>query len=168
MKILDVMRHAKTEAWTYGCDDHARRLTGRGRKDARLVGALIVGSGQLPQDAVVSSATRTRQTFGELRTQGIAAPMRASESLYGASANGALSLIQDLDDGVDHAMVVGHEPTMGEIIRLFVGASGSNIHIPTAAVARVSFAAKTWESLYWGTGELEWFMRPKGLRPPAQ
>ena len=164
MKILDVMRHAKTEPWSARCDDHERQLTQRGLRDASLIGNFLVGSGRMPQVAIVSSAKRTRQTFQRLSECGLATSAEVADSLYGATANGALSLIQGVDNAVDHAMVVGHEPTMGDIIGLFISAPRAHLEMPTGVLCRLSFDVDVWESVYRGGAALEWLIRPSVLR----
>ena len=61
---LIVMRHAKAEP--FAATDHGRRLTDRGRAGARDAGAFLRDAGPVPDYALVSSSTRTRETWDDL------------------------------------------------------------------------------------------------------
>ncbi|MEM1151217.1 MAG: histidine phosphatase family protein [Pseudomonadota bacterium] len=63
MKRLILMRHAKTEAWYEGTDDHGRALIERGIRDAAIMGEHLVSLGWRPNEAVVSTARRARETW---------------------------------------------------------------------------------------------------------
>ena len=63
MKRLIVMRHAKTEDWAEGIDDHGRALTERGRLDAANVGREIIAKDWTPDFVAVSSARRAKETW---------------------------------------------------------------------------------------------------------
>src|SRR4051812_50149249 len=57
---LVLVRHAKTEQ---GEPDPSRRLTNRGRRDARAIGQWLAKNGVVPDLVVVSPAARARQTW---------------------------------------------------------------------------------------------------------
>ena len=59
-----MVRHAKAEP--FGASDHERRLTDRGRAAAREAGEHLRLAGLEPDVVLVSSATRTRETWAEL------------------------------------------------------------------------------------------------------
>lgn len=63
MKRLILMRHAKTEAWHEGIDDHGRALVERGIQDAAMMGEHMVSLGWRPDHALVSTARRARETW---------------------------------------------------------------------------------------------------------
>ena len=58
------MRHARAEP--FGDEDHLRPLTDRGQRAAAEAGAWLAGQGILPTHAMVSSATRAKDTCESL------------------------------------------------------------------------------------------------------
>ena len=133
MPTLVLMRHGEAG---FAARDRARPLTPRGREEAasqaraiaRVVGGIDV--------AIVSEATRTRQTLAALRSAGLAvARVWEEASLYARGGEGLLETLRDLDrcgiEGAvresadaeagfeaDAVLVVGHEPTMSTLAGL--------------------------------------------------
>ena len=133
MPTLVLMRHGEAG---FAAGDRARPLTLRGREEAasqaraiaRVVGGIDV--------AIVSEATRTRQTLVALRSAGLAvARVWEEASLYSRGGEGLLETLRGLDRyGIEGAvresadaeggvkaeavLVVGHEPTMSTLAGL--------------------------------------------------
>ena len=61
MRRLFLIRHAKAEP-SVGRDDYERRLTDRGRADARRVAAALAARKMLPDLLVHSGAARAKET----------------------------------------------------------------------------------------------------------
>ena len=106
MKTLVLMRHAKTENHNVG-GDKARELTDQGRAAAAAAGSQLAGLGL--QYALVSSSTRTRQTFEAL---GLDIPAEFQDALYEGGTATVLQRISEIDDEVTGLLVVGHAPTI--------------------------------------------------------
>lgn len=106
MKRLVLMRHAKTEG--HNADgDRARELLPRGREDAAAVGNQLADLGL--QQALVSTATRTRQTFEAL---GLAIPAEFHEVLYTEGPDTMLQRISETEEDVTGLLVIAHEPAI--------------------------------------------------------
>lgn len=104
MRRLVLMRHAKTEGSNPG-GDHARELLPRGVQDAQEAGLKLRTLGL--QYALVSTATRTRQTFAAL---GMDIPAEFLDSLYFDGTESMLRHISETDPAVTGLLVVGHAP----------------------------------------------------------
>src|SRR3954468_11290847 len=115
MRRLLLLRHSKAAPHA-GSDDHGRALTEGGRQDARGVGELIASSGLIPAIVIYSSATRTRET-AKLASSRWPKPPRLVEEgqLYNASRATILALARALPDEAASAMIVGHNPGIGEL-----------------------------------------------------
>ncbi|MBL8487834.1 MAG: histidine phosphatase family protein [Rhodocyclaceae bacterium] len=105
-------RHAEAEEPTAGMADLDRRLTAKGRRQARQVGAWL--KLRLPEDCRVlaSPARRTCETVAALGRPfeiepGIAPTATAGDVLAAAARNG----------GARAVLLVGHQPCLGEAIR---------------------------------------------------
>ena len=125
-RLLWLLRHAKTVPDPPpGGTDHERPLAPRGRRDAdalaRRLGPggdrLGLPAGTLPQLVLCSSATRTAQTAERVLAEvDQAPPVTHLRSLYAATPEGVLDELRMVDDEVGAAMVVGHNPTMHDLV----------------------------------------------------
>ena len=147
-----MLRHAKAEQG--GATDFERRLAERGRRDAAEVGRWLAARGVQPQQALVSAAVRTQQTW-EAVAEGAGWDLEADldESLYAAGTEAALDLLREVDPGVTSVMVVGHNPTMASIAAVLDDGEGDEdsgnqlaMDYPTSAVTVFSYDGR-WEDL---------------------
>ncbi len=140
MRTLILLRHAKAVRAHEAPSDEARALTGRGKREAALAGAAIEDAGMKPTLALVSSATRTRET-AEYGLQNFALETRIEEALYHAAAESIWDAFGASD--ADCVVVVGHNPGIGELTARLIHQAhdGSKLarefsgHFPTAAFA---------------------------------
>lgn len=109
MKRLILMRHAKTEPWLEGIDDFGRALTPQGRSDARRMAEELVALGWAPEQILVSSARRARETCAEVASVITGEKVRPMESLYLTGVRGLNEAVAQ-NDQVGALMVIGHNP----------------------------------------------------------
>lgn len=107
---LILLRHAKSD-WPDGVADHDRPLTDRGRRDAPRSGAWLVEHGRVPDRALVSTAQRTRETYGLAAEAFPADPeLVFTDEIYAASAGQILEVVRRTPEGVGTLIVVAHNP----------------------------------------------------------
>lgn len=136
-----VMRHAKAEQGA--ASDVDRELTPRGRADAGAAGAWLADRGPRPDLALVSAATRTRQTWAEVSSAaGWDLAATFDEGLYAAGPESALDLVRGVPADSRCVLVVGHNPTMGQLAQMLDDGEGDPeagnemaLGFPTCAVA---------------------------------
>jgi phosphohistidine phosphatase len=123
---LILWRHAEA---VDGTPDHARELTAKGIKQAGKVAAFL--HQHLPDDhrILVSPAIRTQQTVAVLTNHFTLAPTIAP----GASAHAVLQAARWPDAG-GTVLVVGHQPTLGEVAAQLLGCEGSALSIKKGAL----------------------------------
>src|SRR5271155_2479679 len=93
MRRLMLLRHAKTERAQPGERDRDRKLTKRGRSDAALVGTYMARHGLVPDLALVSPATRARETWALLSGSFAKTPAAANEErIYNADPQKLMAL----------------------------------------------------------------------------
>lgn len=109
MRRLILMRHAKTEATNAG-GDRARRLTPRGVREAQEAGVALAALGV--DHALVSTATRTRETFA---ATGLQVPVEYQDVLYTSGTETMLSRIGETEGDVWCLLVIGHNPTIASL-----------------------------------------------------
>lgn len=109
---LIVVRHGKAEA--HGTTDHDRELVDRGREDAARLGRWLAEHDWLPDVAVVSSATRTRQTWSALAAAaGSSVQPTIEDGVYNAGPDAVLDVLRALpEQGTATALLLGHNPTV--------------------------------------------------------
>jgi phosphohistidine phosphatase len=168
VKYLWLLRHAKaTPHGRRGGNDYDRPLTTRGRRDALSLGhRLAAGVGvfgldgvALPQLALTSSAARTSETAA-LVAEGMEGqlPIDGYRSLYQAGTETIEQYVQEIDDDVISAMVVGHNPTIYRLAWELLGADGGSDGrqqlkehgFPTCTVAVMVLPIASWSEV---TGE---------------
>ena len=169
MRRLLILRHAKAAPPSRD-DDFARQLTERGRADAYKVGQWMVDAGLVPDRAIYSGAARTKATY-----EIVAAAMpRAVEgvevnALYDATWPLILGLLRELPTGSRAALVVGHNPGVGDIANALAGEGGEFERLrmagkfPTGALAILAFDRPEWATLSPRSGRLERFVAPGEL-----
>jgi phosphohistidine phosphatase len=112
-----VVRHGKAEQ--YGEDDHRRRLTERGRREARDAGRWLAESGYVPTHAIVSSAARTRQTWDCVSTgSGSPASAVVSDDAYVGDVDSVLEILREAPRDATVLAIVGHNPTVSSLVHL--------------------------------------------------
>lgn len=149
-KRLIVLRHAQAEPLTDG-SDHERSLTPEGRDQARAAGAALASDGVVPDHVACSTALRARQTF-ELAAQALPHSPSADyeRDLYGADVSTALELTTRTDPAVETLLVVGHNPTMAQLVAAFMPDEPLD-SFPTAGLAVIDLEVE-WLYAAPGTG----------------
>jgi phosphohistidine phosphatase len=146
VKTLFLVRHAKANPPESGLPDHERTLNERGRRDAPEMGRRLKARGVTPDLVITSTAARARTTAHLLASELAVPPERIREDarLYASSAGKLLYLIQELEDGSDVVMLVGHNPEMSELAQHF---SRDIRDLPTAAVVRFDLDVDSWSAV---------------------
>jgi phosphohistidine phosphatase len=170
MRQLLLLRHAKSSWDDPALDDFDRPLAPRGCDAAPRMGRELARRGWLPELALVSPAARTRATW-ELVAAELPGPASANfpDTLYDASADSILSVVQRTPEAVKTLLVLGHNPGLENLAR---GLASENSEakslqrlrekFPTAALTRFEFDG-TWAELRPDGARLTDCLRPKDL-----
>ena len=176
MKTLTLLRHAKSGYDDPLLRDFDRPLNERGRNAAIRIGQWLreaQDKGDMPEfDHVASSpAVRCRQTI-----EGVEAGMRArlapiyETRIYLASSATLVELVAGFADHHKHAMLVGHNPGLEDLLLELVPHGGhlraeAEIKFPTATIARLDLKIDHWAKVDGGRAKLTQFVRPRDLDP---
>lgn len=182
VRHLWLLRHGKAASDApWGGSDQERPLTARGRRDAAALGARLAGEppvfgleGVRPPDlAICSAAVRTRQTADLLaEAMGGRLPVDAYHSLYGADPDLFLRYVREVDEGVQSALFVGHNPTVFEVAWLLLRVPADSddpttdravlgAHaFPTCALAVLTLEVGAWEDVVHGCADLAGVFKP--------
>jgi phosphohistidine phosphatase len=172
MKILTLLRHAKS-AWDDPVErDFDRPLNGRGRRAAHRMGRYLRDEGLAFDHVVASPALRVQQTIAGVEDgYGRALSPAYDRRIYMASAATLLDVVQALDDRHDRVLMVGHNPGLEDLVLMLVPQSAAGlrdeveIKYPTATLAELRFEAAAWAQVEEQGGMLARFMRPRELDP---
>ena len=162
MKTLLLLRHAKSSWDDVALRDFERPLADRGKRDAPRMGEELKLRAPLPDLIISSPAARARQTTqAVVEAGGLTARLEFNDSIYGATSAELMRLIRRLEDGVNCALMVGHNPGFEELVSRL---TGSDERMPTAALACIEFQIDHWNDLEDGAGRLIWLLTPKRLK----
>lgn len=173
MRRLMLLRHAKSD-WPAGMDDHERPLAKRGRRASPLMGKYMAREGLVPDLAIVSTATRTQQTWA-LACAAFALPIarRDERRIYEAPAPSILDIVYETADDVQTLLLVGHNPGLQDLaLDLVATTSGADMmrlreKYPTGGLAVIDFNMGSWRDAAPETGALKMFAAPKSIDPAS-
>ena len=147
MKILYLVRHAKSSWKDPDLADHQRPLNKRGKKNAPEMGRRLKKQGAVPDAIVSSDARRAIDTAAAVAAKlGLPADaIHQDEALYHASPGRILDIIRQFTDKWKRVMVVGHNPGFTELANRFVAHPIANI--PTAGIVELRFDVHAWRHI---------------------
>jgi phosphohistidine phosphatase len=161
MKILTLVRHAKSDWKDASLSDRQRPLNRRGKRDAPEMGRRIARHGIRPSLIIASPAVRAWKTAKIIAGE-IGYPtefLQREDALYLASLNDLLDAVVAQDNDFNSLMVVGHNPGMTEFANFLQ--PGLTNNLPTAGVVSVQIERDDWSLYEQPTTELLSFDYPK-------
>lgn len=170
MRKLFLLRHAKSCWDAPAAEDFDRPLNGRGRKDAKRMGAYMEEQGIRPGIALVSAAARTLATWELLEPHLEGVPVTIEAELYEAGKARLLTRLRRLDDHIESVLLIGHNPGIGRLAEVLADHHGAPALLaeladkfPTGALATIDLDIAHWGEVEAGRGRLTAFVRPKDL-----
>ena len=169
MKVLTLLRHAKSGWDDPVMRDFDRPLNPRGRRAAATVGREMRRLGLTFDRVVASPARRVIDTLDEVgQSFGQLAP-HYDERLYLASPETLVEVARETDDRIERLLLVGHNPGLEELVLRLSAESALRSEValkyPTATLAEMRFDAPSWRQIADGAATLARFIRPRDLDP---
>lgn len=173
MKILGLLRHAKSDWDDTSQRDFDRGLNGRGRKGAAVIGQHIREHGVKWDKLIASPAVRVKLTLeGALPEM----PVIWDQRLYLASFDSIVETIEAHagtgDEEAKAILISGHNPGLQDVLLELVAPGKENalfkeavVKFPTAAYAVLACEIDHWSELRRYCAELVHFARPRDLDP---
>jgi phosphohistidine phosphatase len=173
MKVLTLLRHAKSGWDDPALRDFDRPLNKRGRRAARTIGREMRAQGLVFDAVVASPATRVVETLADVGDgYGEAFAPALEPRIYLASAATLLELVRQADDKADRLLLVGHNPGLERLALLLTQEEpGDGVRhaladkYPTATIAEIALPIDRWSEVEAGTGRLSRFIRPRDVDP---
>jgi len=125
------------------------------------MGRRLAAQDHLPELIISSPAKRAFSTARKIaRELGYdQSEIMKDESLYFSGTGGMLEFLENLDDGYQKVMIVGHNPAMTTLLNILSGSSIDNM--PTCAVAVIDYPMSSWSELRSIEGQLLVYDFPK-------
>jgi phosphohistidine phosphatase len=166
---LLLLRHLKSSWDDPTLRDHERPLAPRGIRAGNSLQSYLRDEAVAPELVLCSSATRAVQTWEAIRAGLATEPdVIVTDDLYMASPDDILQLLNEVREGVEAVMVIGHNPTMEELAAGLAGDGDGDaldrmaVKYPTGGLARFTVAS-AWRDLSWETARLDAFVVPREL-----
>jgi phosphohistidine phosphatase len=169
VKVLGLLRHAKSDWDDTTLRDFDRGLNDRGRRGAALIGRHIAEQDIAWDSVIASPAARVKRT---LEASGLALDPHFDQRAYLADAATLIDLLRNVDGQAASVLLVGHNPGLHELLfrlvdpneeaDLFTRAAEK---FPTASFAVIELAIDRWDDITPGCGKLVHFARPRDLDP---
>jgi len=168
MHRLILMRHAQAEPTAPSGGDKARALSAIGRGEADLMGRALAERGLKPDLALVSTAERTRQTWGRMHDALGDVEVREEAGLYNAAADAIRRFVEASEEEAGCLLVLAHNPGVHVLAVEYLVESAASPAVvdrlsggfPTGAAALFSVDAA-------GRCAYEGFLTPRALGAPS-
>lgn len=157
MKKLLLIRHAEAESFAEQGDFY-RLLSAKGTADATRLANKLEADGLIPDEIICSQALRTTTTAGIIASQLRLAPARQSQAIYEASEKTLLTFINHINDNINFAALVGHNPG---IAYLLLNLTGKVREVPPCTAITVVFEdADSWQDVTHDSGVIIYYSAP--------
>lgn len=169
MKILGLLRHAKSDWGESASRDFDRGLNNRGHRGAFLIGRHIAKHGINWDTLIASPAERVKLTIADALPK-----MKPvfDDRLYLASSATIIEVVEAHGDDHSAVLVAGHNPGLQDTLLDLVAPARENdlfeeasVKFPTATFAVLELAIDDWSELRNHIGTLTHFARPRDLDP---
>jgi phosphohistidine phosphatase len=163
VKTLFIIRHAKS-SWDFSnVDDFERPLNERGKRDAPRMGKRLKEKDIQPDQMISSPAKRAFSTAKKI-AKVLKFPedkIKTDRRLYHADEETILTVVREIKDKANIAMVFGHNPGLTEFVNSLLQGNQDIDNVPTCGVVAFQFDTETWRSVDWGKGKMWFFDYPK-------
>lgn len=177
LKILCLLRHAKSAGEQHGVGDKDRVLNDRGIRACGLLGDYFQDTGIVPNVVYCSSARRTRETleriFNRAGWQAARTHITYADELYLAAPDEIAAHLRLTEDSVNTVLLVGHNPGIEELARRLTGddpgghRAALERKYPTGGLADFLYNGAHWRGLADGSCTLRNFVTPRDLEDRA-
>ncbi|WP_338869318.1 histidine phosphatase family protein [Spirosoma sp. SC4-14] len=160
---LYIVRHAKAEDRSLFMTDHSRELTSDGIMAAARMGRYLLRKHIRPDIIISSTAPRAKDTANVIAEQlGYdLAQIQLNETLYEGGAKAYMAAVNTLPNGIQSAMIVGHNPDVSYFAEFLTHESIGSMS--KGAVVAVSFTDVDWPEVSSRTGTIAFQIAPKQL-----
>jgi len=164
MKIVYLIRHAKS-SWDYASlEDKARPLSSRGLSNASLMAKMLRKKEVRPEAIFSSPALRamTTATFFKNELVVAAKDFFLRDELYEVSAGEVVRFITRLPEDLNTVLLFGHNPAFTSVANIF--SENYIANIPTCGIVHIAAEVQTWSGFEPAKASVSGFFYPKQLK----
>lgn len=175
VKVLGLLRHAKSEEHQPSGRDYDRGLNPKGRRAAAAMGRALARVEPPFERVVASAAARAQETIDiALDAMGRSAPVERvdDKKLYLADPGQLIDSAVEHGGNADSLLLVAHNPGLEELVLQLVPADPEDRlraiaeqKFPTGAFALIELDIADWSELPRARGRLIALTRPRDLDP---
>ncbi len=160
MKLLTLIRHAKSDWNDASLSDFDRPLNTRGKKAAPMMGGRIAERGEIPELLISSPAKRARKTAGMIaRALDISKDdIIYQPEIFEAREKTLIQMIRDFPKA-GHIALVGHNPGLSDLAAWLCPAAPD--WLPTCAVLTLELDVADWKKIKPECGTIQVYDYPK-------
>ena len=161
MKMLYVIRHAKSSWDSPLLNDFDRPLNERGERDAPRMGKRLKEK-RLVADLFLSSPAKRALTTAEKIADVLQYPaekIKTDGNLYHAEDEEILHIVKHINDKHGVVLIFAHNPGLTDFVNRLTDAIIENI--PTCGIVGCKLNIDSWKQADWGKGNVEFFDFPK-------
>ena len=169
VKLVYLLRHAKSSWEDPSLPDHDRPLAPRGRRAARRMSDHVRRASIAPALVLCSTARRATETLDAILPALEPRPdVRREDALYGASAKELVHRLRGIPSAVPSVLVIGHNPGIESAALVLAGRGDQALlgrlrdKMPTGALATLELDGE-WTDAATGTAGLVSFVVPREL-----
>ena len=142
-KILLLLRHAKSSWDDPNLSDSERPLNNRGKQNASTMGNFLKKENLVPDLIISSTAKRANKTADIIaKKSGYDKKIFESKVLYGATVDDYTSVIHDINNEYKTVLLVGHNPTIEEVLERIIG---ERYIMKTCSLAYIDLSIDCWK-----------------------
>jgi phosphohistidine phosphatase len=145
MRVLYLLRHAKSSWNDATLRDFDRPLKKRGREAAERTGERMALEALSNPLVICSPAVRTRETAEIVLTNAnLQVEPRFDERIYEASLRELVEIVTEIPEDEEVAIMIGHNPGFEELLSFLIG---EHRRMPTCALAKVRLGDVSWKDV---------------------
>ncbi|MDO6437469.1 histidine phosphatase family protein [Cyclobacterium sp. 1_MG-2023] len=151
-KELLLVRHGITEAPGFDKKDLKRDLIQPGIDQLERLSKLLKANGQVCDHMVYSPANRCRQTAQILSSAVGVSKSTVVNEIYQAGHGDLLQVLNNIDNGDAHVMMVGHNPGVSHLAAFLTGED--HLLFSPGMMVRIAFYLEEWQHISKSSGVL--------------
>lgn len=163
MKTVVLVRHGKAGLSHPDLDDMDRPLQHRGKKDSIKMAERFADL-DVEVDMLISSPALRSQTTAKAFSNQLSLRVETDERLYDGTDSELLDVIQETDEECSCILLVGHNPSLSDLLRDLLDAECEDLCAGSVAVVDCDVAE--WEDVHSGSGTLEQLLTPAAYDTP--
>jgi phosphohistidine phosphatase len=163
MKMLYVIRHAKSSWEEESLSDFDRPLNERGKRDAPAMGKRLKGKQvapglmlSSPAKRALSTAKRIAKVLGYDKDK-----IKTDRRLYHADSEMILSVVREVKSKHDTVCIFGHNPGLTDFVNALMNEKMMIDNIPTCGVVAFNAEINDWKDLKFKGAKVMFFDFPK-------